>query len=156
MNHKKDVLKKIGLIFAALIIAFSIWTAWGNFTVGLTKTDIENATVPSSFDGYRIAQISDLHNASFGKENSTLIKLLEKAEPDIIVITGDIIDSRRTDIDIAADFAQKAAGIAPCWYVTGNHESRAADDYAALESKMAGCGINILHDEAVFIEKGGE
>ncbi len=156
MKRKKSAFKKIICVFAALIIALSVWTAWGNLTVGLTEINIENASVPSSFDGYRIAQISDLHNASFGKNNSMLIKLLEKAEPDIIVITGDIIDSRRTDADVAAGFARQAVGIAPCYYVTGNHEARAADVYPALETELKNCGVTVLHDESVLIEKGGD
>ncbi|MBQ7596059.1 MAG: metallophosphoesterase, partial [Clostridia bacterium] len=79
-----------------------------------------------------------------------------KAEPDIIVITGDVIDSRHTDIGTASEFVKNAIKIAPCYYVTGNHEARAADAYPELETEMKNCGVKILRDEAVFIEKGSE
>ena len=92
MKRSKVIIKKLLIIFAVFIILFSAWMAWGNFTVGLNKITVKSSDLPEGFDGYRIAQVSDLHNATFGKNNSMLIKLLEKSEPDIIVITGEILD----------------------------------------------------------------
>lgn len=156
MKRSKPTIKKLLIIFAVFIILFSAWMAWGNFTVGLNKITVKSSDLPEGFDGYRIAQVSDLHNATFGKNNSMLIKLLEKSKPDIIVITGDIIDSRRTDVEVSASFAESAAKIAPCYYVTGNHEARVKDDYLILEKRMKDCGITVLRDESVFLEKNGD
>lgn len=156
MKRSKVIIKKLLIIFAVFIIFVSAWMAWGNFTVGLNKITVKSPDLPDGFDGYRIAQVSDLHNATFGKNNSMLIKLLEKSEPDIIVITGDIIDSRRTDVEVSASFAESAAKIAPCYYVTGNHEARVKDDYLILEKRMKDCGITVLRDESVYLEKNGD
>lgn len=156
MKRSKVIIKKLMIIFTVIIILLSAWMAWGNFTVGLNKITVKSPDLPDGFDGYMIAQVSDLHNATFGKNNSMLIKLLEKSEPDIIVITGDIIDSRRTDMEVAASFAESAAKIAPCYYVTGNHESRVKDDYLILEKRMKDCGITVMRDESVFLEKNGD
>ena len=62
--------------------------------------------IPEAFSVFRIAQVSDLHNAEFGEGNEKLIELLSQTDPDMIVITGDLIDSRYTDIEIALEFAR--------------------------------------------------
>ena len=52
-------------------------------------------------DGYRIVQISDLHNAKFGKNNQKLVDRIRECEPDMIVLTGDLVDSNHTNVDRA-------------------------------------------------------
>ena len=105
-------------VVAAVLLALMIWTAWANGALELTTYAIASEKLPKTFDGYRIAHISDLHNAQFGDGNEKLLAMLREAEPDIIAITGDLIDSRNTDIGIALHFAEEAVKIAPCYYVS--------------------------------------
>lgn len=63
--------------------------------------------IPRSFDGFRILQVSDLHNDEFGEENAKLIELLSQTNPDIIVLIGDLIDSWHINIESAMEFAGK-------------------------------------------------
>ena len=92
--------------------------------------------IPQGISGFRIAQVSDLHNAEFGDGNEKLIELLSQTDPDLIVITGDLIDSRHTDIDIPLDFARQAIKLAPVYYVSGNHEARVRE-YEDLKMGLA-------------------
>lgn len=85
---------------------------------------VASEDLPESFDDYRIAHVSDQHNAEIGDGNEKLLAMLRDGEPDLIAITGDLIDSRNTDVKIALRFAEEAVKIAPCYYVTGNHEAR--------------------------------
>ena len=87
----------------------------------INEFTIKNNKIPSAFSGFRIAQISDLHNAEFGKDNKKLFSMLKECEPDMILITGDLIDSRRTDIETGISFSKKTVLIAPTYYVTGDH-----------------------------------
>jgi hypothetical protein len=108
-----------------------------------------------SFNGFRIVHVSDLHNAEFGANQSRLIGAVKDVSPDLIAITGDLIDSRHTDIEKAMDFINSAVRIAPVYYVTGNHEAR-TKEYAKLEAQMSEAGIVILKDEGTIIERGGD
>lgn len=90
-----------------------------------------------------------------GNDNKDLIGLLQDAKPDIIVITGDMIDSYDTHVDIAIAFAEKAVTIAPCYYVSGNHESRLGE-YAELKAAFDRLGVTVLEDETATISKNGE
>lgn len=100
-------------VVAAVLLALIIWTVWGNTALELNTYTISSDILPEAFDGYRIAHISDLHNAEMGKDNEKLLDMLRETEPDIIAITGDIIDSRNTNIDIALQFTKAAMEIAP-------------------------------------------
>ena len=104
---------------------------------------------------FEIAQVSDLHNAEFGEGNSDLLALLSEVEPHVIVLTGDLIDSRHTDMDIALDFAGKAVQIAPVYYVSGNHEAR-VPEYAELKMGLTDLGVTVLENQKVQITRDGE
>ena len=132
-------------VVAAVLIAFVIWIAWGNTALELNTYAVTSSRLPQSFDGYRIAHISDLHNAEMGEDNEKLLTMLREADPDMIAITGDLIDSRNTNVEIALQFAQEAMKIAPCYYVSGNHEAR-VNEYEELKTGLISAGIIILED----------
>ena len=142
-------------MLAALLLAGAIWIWIDNSRIVTTRYTVTNGKVPDAFDGFVIAQVSDLHNAAFGEGNARLLNALAEAEPDIIVITGDLIDSRRTDVETAAAFAEAAVTIAPVYYVAGNHEGRVPEAAAALEKRMTAAGVHILHNEGVTVSRGG-
>lgn len=144
-------------IIAAVIIGVAIWTVWGNSALMLSKFTVTGSNIPKSFVGYRIAQISDLHNAEFGDGNEKLIEILQKAEPDMITITGDLIDSSKTDIKIALAFAEEAVQIAPTYFITGNHEAMvSAQEYSDLENGLLEVGVHVLHDKEITLEQNEE
>ena len=142
------------LIAALVLLALLAWAVWANGAPVLTRYGVSDDEIPEAFDGFKIAQISDLHNAAFGEGNSKLLKILAGAEPDIIVITGDLIDSRHTDTGAALSFVRAAAELAPVYYVTGNHELRM--DFGSIEPELEAAGAVLLRNRSVRIERGGE
>ena len=159
LRNKKRIIKW------TIIALLFIWLIWGNLTVQLTTITITDGDLPDAFDGYKIAQISDLHNAGFGKDNHALINMLKSQAPDIIVITGDMVDSEHTNVEVAVTFAKQAVEIAPCFYVTGNHEGwllagedddkENKEEYDKLETALIRAGVRMLHDESVLLEQEG-
>ena len=91
------------LITAALLALFAAWLIWGNTALMISRVTVKDEGIPAAFDGLRIAQVSDLHNAEFGEGNARLLDTLRNAAPDIIVITGDLVDANRADIPLALD-----------------------------------------------------
>ena len=142
-------------IIVAIILVLVVWIRWGNTALEINEYKIVSNSVPQNFDGFRIAQVSDLHNAEFGEGNSKLLELLSQTEPDIIVLTGDLIDSRQTDIKIALAFAQEAMKIAPVYFVSGNHEARVSE-YEDLKMGLAEAGVIVLENQKVEITREGE
>lgn len=152
----KYMKKKFVYIIVLCIIAVCfIWIAYENTALEVNEYSIASENIPDAFDGYRIAHVSDLHNTEFGKENENLLNILRTMEPDIIAITGDLIDSRNTNIEIALEFAKEAMEIAPCYYVTGNHEARISE-YENLKQGMEALGVIILENKKIELERDGE
>ena len=154
IKKKRTKIITLSVIGIALVLLI-VWIAWGNSALELNSYRIASNSLPKEFEGFRIAQVSDLHNAEMGKDNEKLISMLVEAAPDIIVITGDIIDSRNTNVDVALDFAEQAVKIAPCYYVTGNHEAR-VDEYRDLKDGLIELGVTVLEDAKTQIVLSGE
>ena len=142
-------------VVAAVLIALVIWIAWGNTALELNTYTVTSSRLPKNFDGYRIAHVSDLHNAEMGESNEKLLSMLREADPDMIAITGDLIDSRNTDVEIALQFVQEAMKIAPCYYVSGNHEAR-VNEYEELKTGLISAGVIILEDAQTEISIEGQ
>lgn len=140
---------------AICLILITIWIVRDNNQIKLTEYIITSPKVPEAFTCFEIAQISDLHNTEFGEENSKLLELLSEVEPHMIVLTGDLVDSRQTDIEIALDFVGKAIQIAPVYYVSGNHEAR-LPEYEELKMGLTEVGVTVLENQKVQITKDGE
>lgn len=134
----------------ALLACLIPYLLWAN--AALTVSHVELDLLPGE-GSFTIAQVSDLHNAEFGGGNRELLTILEEAEPDLIAITGDLIDSRRTDPAPALAFLEGAVELAPVCYVTGNHEFRAYDAYQDLKSQMEELGIIVLENESMVLEE---
>lgn len=154
MKMRKISHKKI-LILILIIIILIPFCLYQNKHLVITTYTYESEKLGADLDGYRIVQISDLHNAEFGKENKKLLEIIRSCSPDIIVITGDLVDSNHTNVERAVAFVKEAVKIAPVYYVTGNHEYWL--DPSENEQMMQGilaAGAYDLDDEAVRIEKG--
>ena len=154
MTAKKKKFRSLA-VTAAVLLVLMIWIAWGNSALELNTYTIHSPLLPDRFDCFRIAHVSDLHNTEIGKDNEKLLAMLQDAEPHIIAITGDLIDSRNTDVEVALQFLREAVKIAPCYYVTGNHESRISE-YTVLKAGMETAGVVILEDARSEISLGGE
>ena len=153
ITKRKEIWVGIVTIISALSITLIIL---GNYDVEVYKHNIESKKIPTSFDNFRIVQVSDLHNTEFDKYNSTILAPIFHSEPDIIVITGDMIDSRNTNVDVAISFAQKAVNIAPVYYVNGNHEKRVPEAYEKLKQGLTEAGGTILENNTTDITIGKE
>lgn len=141
--------RKKGIFFALAALISAAWIAWSNFALQTTYITAGSGRIPEAFDGYRIAQVSDLHDAEMGENHSRLVETLVNLRPDLIVLTGDMVDSKRTDIENTLAFAVQAAEIAPTYYVNGNHEAIIhQQDYQSLSDGLRACGVTVMEDES--------
>jgi len=152
---KKNFLNKKTIFLSGIIIAIILFCVWQNNDLTVTRYDISSEKLSQDFDGYRIVQISDLHNKRFGSNQKRLLSTIEKEAPDMIVVTGDLLDSNRTDIPIAMEFIEGAVNLAPVYYVTGNHENwLEASVKKELIEKLKQAGVTVLENERVEIVSG--
>lgn len=154
-NVVRKIKNRTTIILVMLLISIMVsWVIWGNLSVETTKLTVTSKDLPEAFGKFSIAHISDLHNAEYGKNNEKLIDILEAESPNIIAITGDLIDSNHTNLEVALSFAQQAVKIAPCYFVTGNHEAWIGSQYEELKTSLQNTGITVLQDEAIELNYG--
>ena len=146
--------KKIIIILISIILLFfiSIYLYYENNYLQVSNYTIESNKISKNFDSFKIAKISDFHNTKSKKLTNDLVKEIKKSKPNIIVLTGDLVDSYKTNIDVAISFVKKINNIAPVYYVTGNHEAR-IDNYAELKDELEKNKVVILDGKLEIIEK---
>ena len=144
------------LILVLLILAVGLcWFQWQCWGIKTTVTEVELSGLPEGFDGLRIAHLSDLHGHEYGENSETLISKVAEQQPDLIFLTGDIID-RESQMTMLPALAEGLVGIAPCYYVTGNHEWSLGTEFVkTLKSLLKNCGVVVLSNEYLVLERGG-
>lgn len=153
IEKKRHLIRKA--VYLCLII-FLLWITLDNALIHTTYTTVQINGLPESFSGYRIVQVSDLHNNLYGIDQSYLISCIKAAKPDIIVITGDLVDRNTADVDNAMAFVERAVEIAPVFYVSGNHEADILDKYKELMIRMGQSGVTELeNDNCTLIAEEG-
>lgn len=150
---KKLAKIKLFIEFSVFFIVVAIFCFLQNNSIVISNYTHRSRKIPSAFHGYKILHISDLHNKMFGKNQDYLIKKIKASSPDIIVITGDLIDRRRFDLDTAMCFINKAVDIAPIYYVSGNHEAWSGK-YDQIKQSLKDAGVLILDDTSLELLKG--
>lgn len=130
-----------------LIVAFLYYS--NNF-IEVSEHTLHSSKWPAELDGYRIIHLSDLHNKSFGKNQSRLIKKIQDLNPDLIVMTGDVIDRRHYKKQPATRLMEACVDIATTAYVTGNHEVWHGSA-SALRAELETLGVIVLNNETVNI-----
>ena len=135
------------------VLILIVFFRWQNNDLVISKIKYKNSKLPQAFNNYRVVHISDLHNKKFGRNQSILVKKVSQEDPDIIFITGDLVDRRRYYLKPATDFIKQAVQIAPVYYVAGNHESF-NDIYKEVKPALESLGVTILDNKKVSIKKG--
>lgn len=147
--------KKTMLIILIIFIVFTIFFTLQNNNIVVSSYVHKNEVIPEAFDNFKIVHISDLHNKMFGKEQIRLLKRIEEQEPDIIVITGDLVDRRRYNLENALKFINGAVKIAPVYYVSGNHEAW-SNRYSDVKENLEIEGVKVLENSLLEINKAGK
>jgi hypothetical protein len=146
--HHKTLKAKFFVVPVLMVVEIIICVICLYQNYHLVTTDYEvDLGIPSEVT---IVQVSDLHNQFFGINQSTLLKRIKEADPDIIVITGDVVDKTHTNFAISEDFIEGAVKIAPVYYITGNHEVWIGDKkMSSFYEKMRSLGVIFLDDTYV-------
>lgn len=152
-SNRKKYIKSVLVLL--IVIALLLFCNFQNKHLETTHYTYEAEQLGADLDGYRIVQISDLHNAKFGKNNQKLVDRVRECDPDMIVLTGDLVDSNHTNVDRAVQFVDEIVKICPVYYVTGNHEYWLdTSEYEKLMDGLASAGMIILDDQVVEISRG--
>lgn len=145
------------LCMLILLAAGGVWFfRWSNHSLETERFVFSSPRLPEGFDGTVIVQLSDLHGAVFGEGNQLLLEQVAEEKPDYIFLTGDLQDwYRKTPRSYSVSLGRALAGVAPTYFVTGNHEW-AFPDVRKLKRELAEAGVTVLSNQAVTLERDGD
>lgn len=145
---KKFIIMGIVVFLLLVIILLFLWFQDNFLTV--SKYTYQSTKISEDFDGCRIMQISDLHNKSFGKNQKKIMEIVEREKPDIIVVTGDIVN--RDDYDNSLELIRLMSEKAKVYFVPGNHEAR-TEKYDEIRESIA-VHATVLENKVVQLHQG--
>ena len=113
----------------------------------VTRDVIRHAKVQRPF---RIVQVSDLHDRAFGRDSERLLAAIREAEPDFIVITGDLFNRHNASAyRNAFTFAERVTKLAPTYFAEGNHECSLGEVGERDVEAVAQRGVHVLRDASI-------
>ena len=146
------VLILLCILSVALITIFIFVLTHVNENLVVTDYTVEAGLI----NPIRIVQLTDLHNAQFGKNNRELIELVNKQNPDIIAMTGDMINKEDEDIHVICNLVKELSTVADVYYGMGNHEVSWIKTFGdRLKQELTEAGAIIVDEECLNIEING-
>ena len=157
MRSRSNRPRHRGLRILLILLVLTVAGCWFFYDqqnrIQTEELTISSPRLPAAFDGLRIVQVSDLHGKEFGAGNAALLEKVAQLKPDIIAVTGDIIDNSE-QFSIIEPVARGLAAIAPTYYVTGNHEWAIREAYT-VKSALRECGVTVLSNQWLPLERDG-
>ena len=149
------------LFGATVILGGAAFYKYETESLEITKYEIENEKIPKEFNNFKIVQISDLHNKSFGKNNKRLLETIDSQNPDIVVITGDLVEGDNKDFDVALNLIDELLKKYKVYHIIGNHEQKSLIKkhkqlYKTYFDKLYKKNIVNLDNEKIRIKKDGK
>lgn len=130
------------ILILTLISIFFYFIYLSNSNIEISRFEIKIKENLNNFKNFKIVQISDLQNNNFyGKLES----LIDKEKPDLIFITGDLIDCYNTNMEVAISLVLNLSKKYKIFYVSGNHEAR-VKNYLKFEEKLINLGVVVLNN----------
>ena len=150
-NKKIVVLICITLILISILMCFSK-------KIDVTKYTISNKKIPEEFNGFKIVQLSDFHSEGYRDTTERLIDKVKNINPDIIVMTGDMVSWDMEDIEEVKILIKSLSEVYPIYYIDGNHEHLAEilrpGKYVAFIEFMKELGVTTIKNDYIEIYKG--
>ncbi len=120
----------------------------------ITHYEVYSNNVPLDFHGFTILHISDLHDATFGKSQKNLLRIIASAKPSIVVFTGDLIERRCEENSQGLVLMKELTKRYPLYYVTGNHEeSLTYEEFQSLMKDLQDVNVKILMNEGSILTR---
>ncbi|MDR2137092.1 MAG: metallophosphoesterase [Synergistaceae bacterium] len=152
-THKEDLLTPrrivvFSLAAACCVAAYGVYEAWDVRTVHLV---FASPKLPASVEKLRIVQISDIHIGGLysARHLERVMTMVREAEPDIFVVTGDLVDGNMASREEEAELLSRHGAKLGAFAVTGNHEHYTGLDQAL--KFMERSGLTVLDDRAAEV-----
>lgn len=148
-------MKPILIVLAILIVGVGLIVLEQKRLVVRRQT-LRLSSLPDAFDGFRLVQLSDLHKRVYPHGERRLLQKIQQCQPDIIVITGDLVSRFVTDFTERTALLKALRQIAPVYLTLGNHEwDMQPQQMAAYRAMVKQSGCVLLENETAVLQRNG-
>ncbi len=169
-KHRWKFVSMCGIALSFITFGFMWWGALINrYDINVNEVDVEIVNLPESFDGYRVAQISDLHLGTYQKDTlfiSTLVDSINNLDVDVVVFTGDIVNRTTNELAPFITTLSRIKARDGVYSILGNHDYGDYSDWVSDEDKKANndlmsdyqckMGWNLLLNETRYLKRGND
>jgi len=140
------------LIAISSLALMSALIYFDNTLIKVSSYKIKSDKIPKGFNKFKIVHLSDLHSYGFKNYNIQLIKKINNENPNIIIMTGDMVNKYDTNFEKFLNLSEVLSKKYDIYYILGNHEVRLKkDDLDFIIRKLKKFGIRVLSNEKVNI-----
>lgn len=142
------------LIAISAFVLLSILIYLDNKLLKISRYQIKSGKIPKEFNNFKIVHLSDFHSHVFIGHNNKIVAKINEESPDIIVMTGDMVNKYDNKFDRFLELAEALGKKYKVYYIVGNHEQRLKQqDLKFILNKLMKFGIEILDDKKVTIKR---
>ena len=159
-----------GIVIGCLVFILMWWGALINrYSIDVRNVEIEIADLPESFDGFTIAQISDMHVGSYGTDTTFVAEVVERVNslsPDVVAFTGDIVNRRSSELRPFVSPLSRLRGRDGVFSILGNHDygdyytwespEAKAENMQHLLDMQSEMGWTMLNNASAFVYRGND
>ncbi len=163
---RREFIKKLSLITASVPFAsFLFGMTLGKYNYKVHKIALAFKDLPDAFDGFKIAQFSDFHAGSFDSLGGVRkgLNMLQEQNADVILFTGDLVNQLADEVEPYFDEFKVLDAPYGVYACTGNHdygyrgeESRTEANRKAIKDNYGKCGLQLLNNAHVKLERQGQ
>ena len=143
----------LGAVLCVLALGVSLYGVWNAYHPVVKTITVNIPNLPAQWENKRIVQISDAHLGFVHRESfiSNIIEKVNSAQPDMVVITGDLFDGININLDSLVSPLKNIEAPKGIFFVTGNHETYLGVEDAFAALKKTGV-VNILDDAVADVD----
>jgi predicted MPP superfamily phosphohydrolase len=169
MPERRTFLSQLALGIAAIPFIGIIDGIWkGRYRYRVISHTLEFDDLPEAFDGFTIAQISDIHSGSFDNKEKVEygVQMVSDLNPDAVFFTGDLVNNVAAEAEPWIETFQKLKGKNGVFSIFGNHDygdywnfptaQAKIDNLDRLKAIHGEMGMDLLLNESRFFERSGQ
>ncbi|WP_315070156.1 metallophosphoesterase [uncultured Clostridium sp.] len=146
------MIERLAVLVALFLLAVGLYL--GNKLMRVSKYEIKSDKIPKEFSNFKIVHLSDFHSHSFIGNTNKIVKKVDDQKPDIIVMTGDMVNKYDKKFDRFLELAKVLSKKYKIYYIVGNHEQRLTkSDLKLILDRLNKLGIKILKDEKIILKR---
>lgn len=160
----------LGVVLGACMMIMVLYGAiWGKTRFDVKQVTFTSPNLPAAFDGYRIAQISDIHTGSWNGDRAALQKAVDRInaqQTDLIVFTGDIVNTKATELEPFENILAQLKAPDGVFSILGNHDYGPYHNWPTTETrdqnirdiqdKQAAMGWQLLNNNHVILKRAAD